>query len=90
MSSKSDCSGVEYPFGALARYLLRRASPRRLYPAPKTKPALRRALSLEQGTGVEPALTAWEAAVIPIYQPCICLGSIAHENAKRKGNEGEV
>ncbi len=25
---------------------------------------------LEQGTGVEPALTAWEAAVIPIYQPC--------------------
>ena len=26
---------------------------------------------LEQGTGVEPALTAWEAAVIPIYQPCI-------------------
>ena len=28
---------------------------------------------LEQGTGVEPALTAWEAAVIPIYQPCIGL-----------------
>ena len=27
-------------------------------------------LFLEQGTGVEPALTAWEAAVIPIYQPC--------------------
>ena len=27
--------------------------------------------ALEQGTGVEPALTAWEAAVIPIYQPCI-------------------
>ena len=25
---------------------------------------------MEQGTGVEPALTAWEAAVIPIYQPC--------------------
>ena len=25
---------------------------------------------LEQGTGIEPALTAWEAAVIPIYQPC--------------------
>ena len=25
---------------------------------------------VEQGTGVEPALTAWEAAVIPIYQPC--------------------
>ena len=30
----------------------------------------RRGLFLEQGTGVEPALTAWEAAVIPIYQPC--------------------
>ena len=28
-------------------------------------------LFLEQGTGVEPALTAWEAAVIPIYQPCV-------------------
>ena len=27
-------------------------------------------VNLEQGTGVEPALTAWEAAVIPIYQPC--------------------
>ena len=26
---------------------------------------------MEQGTGVEPALTAWEAAVIPIYQPCV-------------------
>ena len=25
---------------------------------------------MEQGTGVGPALTAWEAAVIPIYQPC--------------------
>ena len=25
---------------------------------------------MEQGTGIEPALTAWEAAVIPIYQPC--------------------
>ena len=29
---------------------------------------------VEQGTGVEPALTAWEAAVIPIYQPCIFYG----------------
>ena len=28
------------------------------------------AFFMEQGTGVEPALTAWEAAVIPIYQPC--------------------
>ena len=30
-----------------------------------------RFICVEQGTGVEPALTAWEAAVIPIYQPCI-------------------
>ena len=44
-------------------------------------------LFLEQGTGVEPALTAWEAAVIPIYQPCK-IGtsqSIAHPFAKSKG-----
>ena len=36
---------------------------------------------LEQGTGVEPALTAWEAAVIPIYQPCkgTDLNSIAQD-----------
>ena len=25
---------------------------------------------LEQGTGVEPAFTAWEAVVLPIYEPC--------------------
>ncbi len=27
-------------------------------------------LFLEQGTGVEPAFTAWEAVVLPIYEPC--------------------
>ena len=26
---------------------------------------------LEQGTGVEPAFTAWEAVVLPIYEPCV-------------------
>ena len=26
---------------------------------------------LEQGTGIEPAFTAWEAVVLPIYEPCI-------------------
>ena len=31
---------------------------------------LQRALFLEQGTGVEPAFTAWEAVVLPIYEPC--------------------
>ena len=25
---------------------------------------------MEQGTGVEPAFTAWEAVVLPIYEPC--------------------
>ena len=30
-----------------------------------------RDLILEQGTGVEPAFTAWEAVVLPIYEPCI-------------------
>ena len=29
---------------------------------------------MEQGTGVEPAFTAWEAVVLPIYEPCIQLG----------------
>ena len=28
-------------------------------------------LFLEQGTGVEPAFTAWEAVVLPIYEPCM-------------------
>ena len=28
---------------------------------------------LEQGTGVEPAFTAWEAVVLPIYEPCILI-----------------
>ena len=26
---------------------------------------------LEQGTGIEPAFTAWEAVVLPIYEPCM-------------------
>ena len=37
---------------------------------PRLTVVVRRGFLLEQGTGVEPALTAWEAAVIPIYQPC--------------------
>ena len=36
---------------------------------------------LEQGTGIEPAFTAWEAVVLPIYEPCInCMGIIAKRN----------
>ena len=27
---------------------------------------------LEQDTGVEPAFTAWEAVVLPIYESCVC------------------
>lgn len=26
---------------------------------------------LEQGTGIEPASSAWEADVLPMYEPCI-------------------
>ena len=38
----------------------------------KKKPPKRVAFSyLEQGTGIEPAFTAWEAVVLPIYEPCI-------------------
>ena len=39
------------------------------------------ALFLEQGTGIEPAFTAWEAVVLPIYEPCVA-GIIA----KAQGN----
>ena len=34
-------------------------------------------LFLEQDTGVEPAFTAWEAVVLPIYESCNCRGIIA-------------
>ena len=34
-------------------------------------------LLLEQDTGVEPAFTAWEAVVLPIYESCIGKGIIA-------------
>ena len=37
---------------------------------------------LEQDTGVEPAFTAWEAVVLPIYESCGCVGIIA----ERHGN----
>ena len=38
---------------------------------------------LEQGTGIEPAFTAWEAVVLPIYEPCIHIGDIiADQNGK--------
>ncbi len=43
----------------------------------------RRSVLLEQGTGVEPAFTAWEAVVLPIYEPCI-LGIIAYRNGNFK------
>ena len=38
--------------------------------------------SLEQGTGIEPAFTAWEAVVLPIYEPCVSGGIIADGNGK--------
>lgn len=32
-----------------------------------------RSRDVEQGTGVEPAFTAWEAVVLPIYEPCVVM-----------------
>ena len=37
---------------------------------------------LEQDTGVEPAFTAWEAVVLPIYESCGCEGIIAKLSGK--------
>ena len=37
---------------------------------------------MEQGTGIEPAFTAWEAVVLPIYEPCVAVGIIAERNGK--------
>ena len=37
---------------------------------------------LEQDTGVEPAFTAWEAVVLPIYESCVYSGIIADRNGK--------
>ena len=39
-------------------------------------------LFLEQGTGIEPAFTAWEAVVLPIYEPCGDGGIIAEPDGK--------
>ena len=33
---------------------------------------------LEQGTGVEPASAAWEAAVLPMYEPCILTSQVSY------------
>ena len=37
---------------------------------------------LEQDTGVEPAFTAWEAVVLPIYESCDCRGIITDGKGK--------
>ena len=39
---------------------------------------------MEQDTGVEPAFTAWEAVVLPIYESCACEGIIAEGYGKFK------
>ena len=41
---------------------------------------------MEQDTGVEPAFTAWEAVVLPIYESCVYLGIIADRNGKFNHN----
>ena len=38
---------------------------------------------MEQGTGIEPAFTAWEAVVLPIYEPCISYVGIIAEGFKK-------
>ena len=37
---------------------------------------------MEQDTGVEPAFTAWEAVVLPIYESCVVTGIIADRGVK--------
>ena len=37
---------------------------------------------MEQGTGVEPAFTAWEAVVLPIYEPCSVCGYYSRQKRK--------
>ncbi len=37
---------------------------------------------MEQGTGIEPAFTAWEAVVLPIYEPCDNGAIITDQNGK--------
>ena len=39
---------------------------------------------MERGTGVEPASAAWEAAVLPMYEPCVSF-IIAPSRRKIKG-----
>ena len=39
---------------------------------------------LEQGTGVEPAFTAWEAVVLPIYEPCRMRGYYSRGALKKQ------
>ena len=39
---------------------------------------------LEQDTGVEPAFTAWEAVVLPIYESCGSTDRPHYSRAKRK------
>ena len=43
---------------------------------------LQHSLFMEQDTGVEPAFTAWEAVVLPIYESCVCADIIAREKGK--------
>ena len=56
-----------YPQGANRRWKtpFARATKNRCEP-------MQSAAMMEQGTGIEPAFTAWEAVVLPIYEPCKC------------------
>ena len=49
----------------------------------RTRPPIGGLVLLEQGTGVEPAFTAWEAVVLPIYEPCV-VSIISNHSVKCK------
>ena len=55
---------------AVAHYEVMRQMPT-VYPHEKQSTRKRVLCFLEQDTGVEPAFTAWEAVVLPIYESCV-------------------
>ena len=45
-------------------------------------------LGLEQDTGIEPAFTAWEAVVLPIYESCRTSNLLYRNTIKIGGTYG--
>ena len=75
-------TGVDRIKERLSRALAGGAYPRRNelvrlpLPYQKERPPSGWSFFLEQDTGVEPAFTAWEAVVLPIYESYVCVGII--------------